>query len=78
MEMEETAGALPEKKQRNPIIYAVAYSHPQTGALTITECDTRGDAKKFINDELKNPELVQKIYRVSGIIEMKQKTVISF
>jgi len=76
METQET-GVLPDKKKRSPVIYAVIHTDDASGSLEITECPTRGDVKRFVNS-LSSPDLVQKVYRISAVIEMKKKVVMSF
>ena len=76
-EEEAPASALPTKKKRGTIIYAVLYKHPVSGELSYEECITRTDARRFVNS-LNNPDLVIKLYRVSAIISMRKKIVMTF
>ena len=69
------ADVLPDKKQRQSYIYVVIY-RDDAGLLTVQECPDRGASRVLVNSL--GLEKVLKVYRVSQVVELKQKTVITF
>ncbi len=73
-ELNHEAEVLPEKK-RSPYVYVVVY-RDEAGALTVQECADRTESKILVNNL--GLEKVLKVYRVSQVVELEQKTVITF
>jgi hypothetical protein len=76
MDEQPQQDVLPDKKNRNPVIYAVLYTDAN-GNLNLEECPSRLEAKHFIN-QFPNTESIVRVYRVSQTLELKQKTVVHF
>ena len=63
------------KKARQGYVYVVVY-RDDAGALTVEECPDRASSRVLVNNL--GLEKVLKVYRVSQIVELKQKTVVVF